>query len=153
MYISLLPGQQSALLLRGLRPGRPLDINDLGEGRGNWAEKVSEALIQEKVKRHFSQTLIWGWAFCQCQVAFLSPPVLIHGELLCPIFCLSVWCLSVRKNSTRKKIISPKVWVKVIGQVGQTRLKGHDIGRWAHVNVKLHFLFFLRPPRSLMAGP
>ncbi len=51
-------------------------------------------------------------------------------------------CLSVCDNKKRlEKIISSNVtWVKVKGQVGQTRLKGHDIGRWAHVNVKLHLL-------------
>ncbi len=35
---------------------------------------------------------------------------------------------------------SKVTWVKIEGQVGLTRPKGHDIGRWAHVNVKLlHF--------------
>ncbi len=28
------------------------------------------------------------------------------------------------------------------GQVGQGQPKGHNIGRWAHVNVKLHFFLF-----------
>ena len=31
-------------------------------------------------------------------------------------------------------------WVKVKGHIGYAQPKGHDIGRWAHVNVKLHFL-------------
>ena len=30
------------------------------------------------------------------------------------------------------------------GQVGQGQLKAHDIGRWAHVNVKLHFCLFIQ---------
>ncbi len=32
-------------------------------------------------------------------------------------------------------------WVKVEGHVGEAQPKGHDICRWAHVNVKLHFIF------------
>ncbi len=28
----------------------------------------------------------------------------------------------------------------VNGHVGQGQPKAHDIGRWAHINVKLHFL-------------
>ena len=36
---------------------------------------------------------------------------------------------------------SKVTWVKVKGQLGQTRPKGHDIGRWVHANIKLHFLF------------
>ena len=42
-------------------------------------------------------------------------------------------------------------WVRVIGHVGQgqvglTQLKGHDIDRWAHVNVKLlHYSHGLDP--------
>ncbi len=30
-------------------------------------------------------------------------------------------------------------WVKAKGHMGQSQPKGHNIGRWAHVNNKLHF--------------
>ena len=33
------------------------------------------------------------------------------------------------------------MWVKVKGQMGQGWPKAYDIGRWAHINVKLHFFF------------
>ena len=33
-------------------------------------------------------------------------------------------------------------WVKAKAYVGQGQPIGHDIGRWAHVNVKLHFYYF-----------
>ncbi len=47
---------------------------------------------------------------------------------------------------------SKVTWVKVKGQVGLTRPKGHDIGRWAHANVKLHFFFILPSPGLLKKG-
>ncbi len=48
----------------------------------------------------------------------------------------------VKGHGSRSKVM----WVKVKGHVGQgqrssglTLPKGHDIGSWAHANVKLHF--------------
>ncbi len=35
------------------------------------------------------------------------------------------------------------------GQVGQPQPKGHDIGRWAHINVKLHFYFSVNYNESI----
>ena len=31
------------------------------------------------------------------------------------------------------------MWVKVKGHMGQGWPKAYDIGRWAHINIKLHF--------------
>ena len=44
------------------------------------------------------------------------------------------------------------MWVKVKGQVVQAQFKGDTISRWAHVNVKLHFLHHLWTQQSYMLG-
>ncbi len=41
--------------------------------------------------------------------------------------------------------------VKVKGHMGQGQLKGHNIGRWAHANVKLHFFYIC--PDGVSARP
>ncbi len=40
-----------------------------------------------------------------------------------------------RSLGSRSKI----TWVKVKGHFGQGQANAQDIGRWAHINVKLHF--------------
>ncbi len=74
----------------------------------------------------------------------LSPPVLMHGGLLCIAFRLSV-CLSVTipksldNHSLEKN--SKVIWVKVKGHVGQGQIRVPNKGRWAHDNVKLLHYF------------
>ncbi len=41
-----------------------------------------------------------------------------------------------RSLGSRSKV----TWVKAKGHFGQGQAKAQDIGRWAHINVKLHFL-------------
>ena len=71
---------------------------------------------------------------------FLSPPVPMHGGLLCVALRLSVRL--TRKKVTRIKIISrgPRSsrsnWLHKISYSVQCPLRK---SRWAHVNVKLHF--------------
>ena len=71
----------------------------------------------------------------------LSPPVPIHGGLICIVFHLYV---------TRKRVVHTfcvdrnGTWVNVKGHMGQGQPKGRDIGRWAHFNFKLlHYFGFL----------
>ena len=91
------------------------------------------------------------------KAVFLSPPVLMHGGLLCITFRLSGrhWT----KSQTRKKLISQRVYSNskldgtfshhskkislslyiLVDSIGHCWFNGIKKGRWAHVNVKLHF--------------
>ena len=78
---------------------------------------------------------------------FLSPPVHMHGGLLCIIFCMYV-CLSVTWPKFRLEVKSLDTISRVKGnmaqcQRSQVKPKCHNIGRWAHINVKLHFSFLI----------
>ncbi len=68
-------------------------------------------------------------------IQFLSPPVLMHGGLLCVAFCPSV-CL------VNCFAISLTFDLEVKGHIGRGQ-RSHG-SRWAHHNVKL--LYFLHGP-------
>ncbi len=119
------------------------------------------------LRKCISHVHITGWAHCQRQVEFLSPPVLMHGGLLCVAFRLSV-CLSVRlsvclwlyqksldNNSLEKNSLEKKSWVKVKGHMIQGQVRVPNKGRWAHDNVKLlHLLIskghWMLPSRQIL---
>ncbi len=67
-------------------------------------------------------------------ISFLSPPVRMHGGLLCIVLRMSVtWPkFSLEVKSIAKKQFREGIPVKLLEIF-------NDIGRWAHFNVKLHF--------------
>ena len=76
-----------------------------------------------------------NYAFCPRILNFLggrllSPPVLMHGGLLCIAFRLSV-CLSVCLHTET---------LEVKGHTDQGQIRVPNKGRWAHDNIKMpHF--------------
>ncbi len=77
---------------------------------------------------------------------FLSPPVLMHGGLLAVALSVRLGLdqNSLEKKSwTRKKFITRESFTFYLQAIAShlpvTLIKVYGIGRWPHINVKLHF--------------
>ncbi len=96
------------------------------------------------------QFFLWSIHCLLQKVHFLSPPVRMHGGLLCIAFCMSGWQWLDQNSldqhsylSNRFKFSKGKVFC-----FGKGRWRAFGIGRWAHFNVKLHFLLLLIERKS-----
>ncbi len=67
----------------------------------------------------------------------MSPPVRMHGGLICIAFCMYV-CLSVTRHKfIYHQTVAPRVMKFDLSSIMSLMVSSK--GRWAHFNVKLHF--------------